>query len=227
MSRTGERIAWLSKFMREERYDMLCRTLEHRTRYMTVCLENIYHSQNASAVVRSCEAFGIQDIHAVEAVCRFSPNTNIVRGTDKWVDIHRYREDEYPVRELVHRLRKEGYRIVATSPHAEGATPETFDVRKGKFALFFGTEKEGISEEVKREADEFIRIPMVGFVESLNISVSAAILLYQLSQRVREQLSGWELTGTEKQEVLLRWRKESVEDSHRLLDRLEREEVKL
>lgn len=111
---------------------------------MTICLENTYHPQNASALVRNCEAFGIQDIHTVETVCRFTPNANIVRGTDKWVDIRKHPDTP----SLVGDLRARGYRIVATSPHADDRTPETFDVEAGPFALFFGTEHAGISEEV-------------------------------------------------------------------------------
>ena len=169
-------IEYLSGFMLPGREKVLRETLANRTRYMTICLENTYHPQNASALVRNCEAFGIQDIHTVETVCRFTPNANIVRGTDKWVDIRKHPDTP----SLVGDLRARGYRIVATSPHADDRTPETFDVEAGPFALFFGTEHAGISEEVVAAADEFVRIPMCGFVESLNVSASAAILLYLL-----------------------------------------------
>ncbi|MFQ8827253.1 MAG: TrmH family RNA methyltransferase [Alistipes sp.] len=174
--RTARMIEYLSGFMLPEREKVLRETLASRTRYMTICLENTYHPQNASALVRSCEAFGIQDIHTVETVCRFTPNANIVRGTDKWVDIRKHSDTP----SLVDDLRARGYRIVATSPHADDRTPETFDVEAGPFARFFGTEHAGISEEVVAAADEFVRIPMCGFVESLNVSASAAILLYLL-----------------------------------------------
>lgn len=113
---------------------------------MTVCMENTFHPQNASALVRNCEAFGIQDIHTVEALCKFSPNVNIVRGTDKWVDIHKTGSTG----DLIAALRAKGYRIVATSPHTDDRTPENFDVTAGRFALFFGTEHAGISDEVMR-----------------------------------------------------------------------------
>lgn len=117
-------IEYLSGFMLPGREKVLRETLANRTRYMTICLENTYHPQNASALVRNCEAFGIQDIHTVETVCRFTPNANIVRGTDKWVDIRKHPDTP----SLVGDLRARGYRIVATSPHADDRTPETFDV---------------------------------------------------------------------------------------------------
>ena len=145
-------IEYLSGFMLPGREKVLRETLANRTRYMTICLENTYHPQNASALVRNCEAFGIQDVHTVETVCRFTPNANIVRGTDKWVDIRKHPDTP----SLVGDLRARGYRIVATSPHADDRTPETFDVEAGPFALFFGTEHAGISEEVVAAADEVV-----------------------------------------------------------------------
>lgn len=177
----ARRIEYLSGFMLPERYRTLCKTVEQRTRYMTICTENMFHPQNASALVRNCEAFGVQELHAIEELCRFSPNVQIVRGTDKWIEIHKHPTTA----ELITSLKSRGYRIVATSPHCHDTTPQTFDVGAGPFALVFGTEHSGISDEVMAEADEFLRIPMCGMVESLNVSASAAILLYTLSTRVR------------------------------------------
>ena len=211
----ADRIEYLSEFMSPERAAVLRETLARRTRYMTVCMENTFHPQNASALVRSCEAFGVQDIYTVEELCKFSPNTNIVRGTDKWVDIRKYGSTA----ELVGALRAKGYRIVATSPHGDGRTPETFDVTCGPFALFFGTEHAGISQEVIGCADEFIRIPMCGFVESLNVSASAAILLYGLSVRLRASSVEWRIPEADRDEILLRWMRSTVRDSERILRR--------
>ena len=220
MDLIDKQIAYLKEFMTEERFGVLERTVGLRTRYMTVCLENIFHPQNASAVVRSCEAFGIQDVHAVEVLTRFKPNVNIVRGTDKWVDIHRYRSENASAG-LITKLKNEGYRIVATSPHIDDTTPEAFDVTRGKFALFFGTEHAGISDDVRAQADEFIKIPMYGMVESLNISVCAAILLYMLSQRVHTVVDDWQLPGNEQKKYLFRWMMESVKDSKRIMERFD------
>lgn len=218
MESIDRQIAYLKEFMTEERFEVLKRTVGLRTSYMTVCLENIFHPQNASAVIRSCEAFGIQDVHAVEVLTKFKPNVNIVRGTDKWVDIHRYRSENASA-ELIAKLKDEGYRIVATSPHIDDTTPEEFDVAKGKFALFFGTEHAGISDTVRQQADEFIKIPMYGMVESLNISVCAAILLYMLSQRIHTAVPGWSLPENKQKHILFKWMMESVKDSKRIMER--------
>lgn len=186
----AERTAYLTEFMSEERRQVLQRTLDSRTRYMTILTENTYHAQNASALVRHCEAFGVQDIHTIENRCKFNPNVNIVRGTDKWIDLHRHRTTA----EAIADLKGRGYRIVATTPHREDKTPETFDVAASPFVLVFGTEHAGISDEIVAAADEFLRIPMCGMVESLNVSASAAILIYMLSSRMRETVPDWRLT---------------------------------
>lgn len=210
-----ERIEYLAAFMTDERAKALADTLSHRTKYMTICMENTFHPQNASALVRNCEAFGIQNIHTVETLCKFRPNVDIVKGTDKWVDIKRHRSTT----EMLAQLKSGGYRIVATTPHRDDYTPETFDVTAGRFALIFGTEHAGISDEVIASADEFIRIPMCGFVESLNVSASAAILLYMLSERLREGVDNWQLTESERAEILFRWMRSSVKDSKNILKR--------
>lgn len=220
MNELDAKIAYLAEFMTPERVEVLKNCLENRTRYMTVCMENTFHPQNASAVVRSCEAFGIQDIHAVGKLTQFSPNVRIVRGTDKWIDIHKHHQGENPTIDLIRKLKDDGYRIVATSPHKEDCTPETFDVEAGKFALFFGTEHAGISDDVIENADQFIKIPMYGFVESLNISVCAAIILYQLSEKIRNSKTvNWKIDDEEKKEILLRWMMESVKDSTNIMKR--------
>ena len=211
----SERIEYLKEFASEERAALFERTLSARTRYMTVCMENTFHPHNASALLRHCEAFGVQDIHAIETTCHFSPSVNIVRGTDKWLNLHRHSS----ATEAIGALKAEGYRIVATTPHQQDCTPETFDVERGKFALFFGTEHEGISEEVISEADEFLRIPMCGMVESLNVSASAAILIYMLSERVRATVAGWQLTEEEQTALMCRWLAQSISDTPNILKR--------
>ena len=210
-----ERIGYLAGFLTEERREVLARTLGMRTRYMTILTENTFHPQNASALVRHCEAFGVQDLHTVETLCRFNPNVNIVRGTDKWIDITRHGSTA----EAVASLRGAGYRIVATTPHRESCTPETFDVGRGPFCLVFGTEHAGVSDEIVASADEFLRIPMCGMVESLNVSASAAILIYMLSQRMRLSGVDWALSAQARREILLRWTVASVRDGRRIMER--------
>ncbi len=211
-----ERIEYLSGFVSERRFETFKQAISQRTTQMTVLTENMFHPQNASALVRHCEAFGLQQMHTVEELCPFDPSLNIVKGTDKWVDIQRHGSTA----EALAALRKEGYRIVATTPHREDSTPEQFDVTKGKFVLVFGTEHDGISQEVIDNSDEFLRIPMCGMVESLNVSASAAILLYMLSGRLHQQApSQWQLSEEEQTELLYRWLHSSVKDADKILER--------
>ncbi len=212
----AERMAFMTQFLTEERMAVLQRTLAERTRYMTILTENTFHPQNASALVRHCEAFGVQDLHTVETRCKFSPNVNIVRGTDKWVDITRHDSTA----DAIETLKGAGYRIVATTPHRQSCTPESFDVAKSPFCLVFGTEHAGVTDEIIDAADEYLCIPMCGMVESLNVSASAAILIYMLSQRMRLTESiNWRLSSEEQKELLFRWVMSSVRDSERILER--------
>ena len=211
-----ERTAYMESFLTDERREVLRRTLSSRTRYMTILTENTFHPQNASALVRHCEAFGVQELHTVETRCKFSPNVNIVRGTDKWVDITRHDSTA----DAIAALKGAGYRLVATTPHRESCTPETFDVERGPFCLVFGTEHAGVTDEIIEAADEYLRIPMCGMVESLNVSASAAILIYMLSQRRRLSPSiDWHLKEADEREMLFRWVMSSVRDAERILER--------
>ena len=212
-----ERLEYMTRFITDERRDVLQRTVAQRTHYMRILTENMFHPQNASAIMRHCEAFGIQQIHTVEDRCKFDPSVNIVRGTQKWVDV----EHHDTTAEALRALKSEGYRIVATTPHRCSATPETFDVTKGKFALVFGTEHAGISDEVIEAADDFLMIPMCGMVESLNVSASAAILIYMLSERIRQSVDGWQLSDAEQLKLLTRWTMSSVRDYEGILRRAE------
>lgn len=208
-----QRIEYLAEFMLPERYATMRRVVADRTRYMTVCAENTFHPQNASALVRHCEAFGVQELHAIEFLCGFQANTHIVRGTDKWVDIQRYTSTP----EAIDHLKKQGYRIVAATPHTNDLTPESFDVAKGPFCLVFGTEKQGISPEIMAVADEFVKIPMYGFVESLNVSACAAILIQGLIEKLHRSDIDWRLSPEEQSELLYSWMRESIKDDEGIL----------
>ena len=157
----------------------------------------------------------MQNIHTVEELCPFLPTLYIALGTDKWIDINRHATTA----DAVKALREQGYRIIATTPHHKSCTPETFDVAKGKFALVFGTEKTGVSEEILAEADEYLQIPMCGMVDSLNVSASAAILIYMLSQRMRLECEDWRLSEEKRTRILYDWYRYAVRDSEWLLER--------
>lgn len=206
-------INYLSEYITPERKELFEKVLSSRTRYLTVVLEDIYQPQNASAVLRSCDCFGIQDVHIIENNNRFQVNPNVTLGSTKWLNLHHYRDHEQNTLDCIHQLREKGYRIVATSPHANDTNLEDFDLEKGKTALIFGTELTGISEVVENNADEFLKIPMFGFTESFNISVSAAIVLHHLNLRLRQSDIDYLFTEEEKDEMRLAWLRKTIKSS--------------
>lgn len=210
-------VEYLSQFLTDPRKEAIEHTLSFRTRYITVCLEDIFHSQNASAVLRSCDCFGIQDLHIVEREHRFSPNPLVAKGTYKWLNLHRYREPEGYTPGLIKKMREKGYRIVATTPHQGDVSLEDFDLTKGKVALFMGTEHTGLSKDVLDNADEYLKIPLYGFAESLNVSVAAAIIIHHLALRLRDgNKIPWRLSEKEQNTLRLNWVKASVRNSELL-----------
>lgn len=214
--RLEQETEFLSELMLPERFEVIKSVVRNRTNYITVCLENIFHGQNASAIIRSCEAFGIQNIHVIENQCHFRPNVNIVKGSDKWLDIHRHNEDNATLN-LIKQLRKEGYRIAVTSPHINGVSANNYDVTNGKVAVFLGTEKQGVSQTLIDNADDFIKVDMFGFVESLNVSVCGAIVINSLVESLHNSDIDWRLTEQEQTIMLNRWMKKSVRDSESII----------
>lgn len=209
-----QQIDYLSGFALDQRIEQLRKILALRTRYLTVCLEDIYQSQNASAVLRTCDAFGIQDVHIIESENRFTIHPQVAMGTHKWLNLYKYKNLQ-----MIDKLRANGYRIVATTPRDNSVALADFDLLKGKTALFFGTELTGLSNEMMQQADEFVHIPMYGFVESFNISVSVSIILYQLTTKLRELDIAWQLPDEEYNATLFQWLKASIRGSDMLLKR--------
>ena len=190
--------------------------LEERTRYITVVLEELYQEQNASAVLRTCDCFGIQDVYVIEGRNKFRENEHIAMGASKWLSIHKFQTDESRQNACIEELKRMKYRIVATVPDASAVSLPEFDLNKGPVALMFGTELKGLSQELVSKADEFLYIPMRGFTESFNISVSAGIILHELSHRLHSSKIFWRLTDNEKDDLTLKWLRESVKSSELL-----------
>jgi tRNA (guanosine-2'-O-)-methyltransferase len=209
-----ELLKHLEGFLSERRIRRFQEVLAMRTRHITVAVEDVFQLHNASAVIRSCEVFGIQDAHLIEARFGQRLDKNIALGAQQWVDVHRYTD----TRACLTALRQKGYKIVATSPHVEGVSIEGIPLEQ-PLALFFGTEKEGLSETVLKDADYSIHIPMVGFTESLNVSVAAAIILFRLSSRLRETDISWGLSEAEILEKRLDWTRKTIKSADEIIAR--------
>lgn len=207
-------LEYLETFISEERRHRFREVLRTRTRFLTVVMEDVFQLHNTSAVLRSCEVFGIQDLHVIEAQFSRRPDKNIALGAQQWVDLYRYSQ----AGACLKTLKGKGYQIVATSPSIGGCPLEEFNPKQPS-ALLFGTEKEGLSEELLQAADLRLQIPMVGFTESLNISVAASIILYRLSTQLRCSEVHWQLSEEEVFEKLLDWTMKSIKDSAGILKR--------
>ncbi|MEI6455347.1 MAG: RNA methyltransferase [bacterium] len=194
----------LRAFITPERWAKFEQIIGLRTRYMTIVLEDIYQSHNASAVLRSCDCFGIQDVHIIENINKYQVNPDVALGSSKWLTLEKYNKSDNNTADCLDHLKKCGYGIYCTTPHENDHTPETLPLNQ-PFALVFGTELAGLSGKALEMADGFIKIPMVGFTESLNISVSAAILMNRLSSRLRNSDFNWSLQETEKTVILINW----------------------
>lgn len=193
--------------------------LDKRTRHITCVLENIADAHNANAVMRSCECFGIQDVHIIENGAKFKPARKVLKGSHKWLSIYKYREEAHNSARCLQELKSKGYRIIATSPHEGNKSLYSLDLTT-PVALVLGQENIGISDVVKENADDFVIIPMHGFTESLNISVAAAILLQELTHRVRsDERIQWRLSDAEKDELRRIWTLKNLYRNELLIER--------
>ncbi len=207
----SELIHYLSGFVTPERLSLFNRILSLRTNYLTVVLEDLYQTQNISAVIRSADCFGIQNVHIIENKNTFQVNPDVVRGASNWVTLNRYNESGMNTMAALQKLRSEGYRIVVATPHDHDVDMGNFDLGKGKAAIVLGCERPGLTEWAMKEADEYMKIPMVGFTESLNVSVSAAVIMHHLTHQLRHHSSvQWQLSEEEREKILLDWLRMSI-----------------
>lgn len=205
---------YLEGFLTENRKTRFEEVLAQRTKHFTVVVEDIFQLHNTSAVMRSCEVFGIQELNIIEHRFGKKIDSEIAMGAQKWVDIKKFST----IQNCIDTMKNKGYQIIATTPHDDSCLLHEFDITKPS-ALFFGTEKEGLSQEVMQQADGFLKIPMVGFTESLNISVSAAIIIQDLTTRLRSSDIRWQLTAEERLEKRLDWAKNTIKDIKRIEER--------
>lgn len=209
---------FLASLVTEERKLLIEQVLDQRTKHLTVVLENIYQPQNASAVMRTCDCFGIQTMYVIENDNEYRINPRVVHGASKWVDLHRYNESSNNTRAGLEDLKQRGYTLLGTVPDQQA-----MDIRKFDFstpaALVFGTEAQGLSDEAKEMCDMLVTYPMYGFTESLNISVSASLCLSAAVDGMRKSLISWQLPEEDKEELRLSWYRYSVSRA----DVLERE----
>ena len=201
---------YLEQFVTEKRKALFKKVLKERTRHFTVAIEDIFQPHNASAMVRTCDIFGVQDMHVIESKYKFYASRLVAKGAQKWIDFSMYNQkDTNNTLNCIAALREKGYKIIATTPHNESCLLQDFDITQ-KSAFFFGVEKQGLSKDVMDNADGFLKIPMVGFTESLNISVAAAIILQNMNEKLKASTVNWQLSELEKSEKYQDWLEKTI-----------------
>lgn len=209
-----ELLRYLETYLTDDRKERFKKVLSERTRHFTVVTEDVYQLHNTSAVMRTCDVFGIQDLHVVEEKVSKRIDKEIAMGAQKWVSFNRYNS----IKDCIKNLKNSGYQIIATTPHHNSTMLHEFDVSK-KSAFFFGKESDGLSDTVMDGADGFLTIPMYGFTESLNISVSAAIILQSVVTKMKRSDVKWQLSEEERFAIELLWAKNTIKASGRIIER--------
>ena len=211
-------IQFLTQFVTEDRKLKFNSVLSNRLKNITVVLEDVFQSHNTSAILRTCDLLGVQKIHFIENKNRYKISGEVALGSEQWLSIerHPYDEENNNTNSCLNTLKNSGFKIVATSPHKNGFTPYNLPI-DAPIALVLGTEKNGISEEVKSCADYFLQIPMYGFTESFNVSVSAGVCLYPICERIRDSGIDFGFKELEKLQIEINWLLSSIPKSNLLL----------
>ncbi|PLX04669.1 MAG: rRNA methyltransferase [Marinilabiliales bacterium] len=208
---------FLFTFLTEERKSLFDEVLKYRTRHLTVVLENIYQPHNASAVMRSCDLTGVQDVNVIEKNNKYVENPQVSMGSTKWLNIIKHNETENNTLKAIQSLKDQGYKIIATTPHKHSFSPFNLPL-ENKTALLFGTELTGLSEDAINAADDYLRIPQYGFTESYNISVSVALILFTLTERLHNSNIIWQLSPDEILDIKLEWAKRTIKRSDLIVE---------
>ena len=215
---THDLVQYLKAFVVDERAKLFEEKIQKRTKHITVVLENIFQGRNISASIRSADCFGIQDVHIIENDNIFNDDSEVSMGAEKWITITRHHQQKHNSIEAIEKLKAEGYQIIATTPHNTDCDLFDVDVSKQKIALIFGAEIKGCSEQTLVLADKKMKIPMYGFTESFNLSVSVSLCLQHLTYKLRKINFDWKMAKGEQDKVMLQWLRNSIKASAKIED---------
>lgn len=214
---TKDLIKYLKEYITEERKNLFEDKILERTRSITIVLEDIFQARNISASMRSADCFGVQDVHIIENNNSFADDTEVSLGASKWITVNKFNQQEHNTIEAINTLKSKGHTIIACTPHKSDITLEEINLNN-KVALIFGTELKGVSEQALSMADYKMSIPMYGFTESLNISVSVTICLQYLTSQLRKANNKWQLNNAEQNEVMVHWLMNSIKSSKQIVE---------
>lgn len=207
---------YVSTFLTPQRLERMLQIIQRRTNYISIVLENIFQPHNASAVLRTCECFGISQVHIIENTNTYRVNPDVVLGAAQWLDIFRWKSEQSNTIRCIEYLKSHGYQIVATVVRPDATSLYDFRVHQ-KTAFLIGTEKDGLTAEACVHADTFLHIPIYGFTESFNLSVTAAIIISWVHRQLVCSDISWQLSREEQQHLFMRWIIRNVNNGYELL----------
>lgn len=203
---------YLKQFLTEERLNKIEHFSQESSDFVLPVMEDIYQYRNAAAIVRSVEACGFHHVIALEEENVFNPNLKVTKGAETWVQVEKMPSNLNALLEI----KKRGYKILAVSPEKNATLLPDYEVKE-PIALVFGTELEGVSNEILDFADETLAIPMYGFTKSFNVSVAAAICMYELKQKLISSDLDYKLSEEKLLRMKIRWSVNSIRSGEEIL----------
>ena len=213
-NRLQETFDYLKQFLTDERLSKIEHFSQESSDFVLPVMEDVYQFRNAAAIVRSVEACGFHHVVALEEENVFNPNLKVTKGAETWVKVEKMPNNLDSLKEIKNR----SYKILAVSPENNATMLPDYEVKE-PIALVFGTELEGVSDEILDFADETLAIPMYGLTKSFNVSVAAAICMYELKQKLMKSGIDYKLSEEKLLEMKIRWTVNSIRSGEELLER--------
>lgn len=211
-----EILSYFQKFISDHKIQLFDQKTLDRTRHFTFVLEDLFHPHNASAILRTCDCMGIQDVHMIENNHQFVNEKDISLGSKKWLDVYQHNDFDTSSPSCIDKLKEDGYKIAVLNPHQEDVLIQDYPI-DNKTAFILGAEKSGLTEYSLKNADVHIKVPMYGFTESYNVSVTAALTMYDVIQRMRKSEMDWRLNEDDQWKLKMAWTIRSTRASNDII----------
>ncbi|MEG2078370.1 RNA methyltransferase [Chryseobacterium sp.] len=218
MEELAKTYEYLKQFLTEERLRKIEHFAPESSDFVLPVLEDVYQFRNAAAIVRSVEACGFHKVVALQEENNFEPNLKVTKGADTWVEVEKLPRNM----ESFQKIKDKGYKIVVVSLENNAKMLPEYEITE-PIALVFGTEMEGVSQEILDFADETLAIPMYGFTRSFNVSVAASICMYELKQKLMKSTIDYKLNEEKLLKMKIRWAVNSIKSGKQILAKYLRE----
>lgn len=218
MSDLAQTYEYLKQFLTEERLAKIEHFSQESSDFVLPVVEDVYQFRNAAAIVRSVEACGFHKVVALQEEYSFEPNLRVTKGADTWVEVEKLPRNM----ESFQNIKDRGYKIVVVSLENNAKMLPEYEITE-PIALVFGTEMEGVSQEILDFADETLAIPMYGFTRSFNVSVAASICMYELKQKLIKSDIDYKLSEEKLLRMKILWAVNSMRSGQQIFEKYLRE----